>query len=59
MAKTPELAALVEQPFELLEELERRQRVVLVIGQRIGDRRLIAVVAGEMPYEIEIVGKLA
>ncbi len=55
MAKTPELAALVEQPFELLEELERRSRAAFAgkgsdalpdewvgIGFRIGQEQFVA-----------------
>ncbi len=55
MAKTPQLAALVEQPFELLEELERRSRAALAgkgsdglpeewigIGFRIGQEQFVA-----------------
>ena len=33
MAKSPQLEALVEQPFELLKELERRSRLVFAGGQ--------------------------
>ena len=55
MAKTPQLAALVEQPFELLEELERRSRAAFAgkgsdglpeewvgIGFRIGQEQFVA-----------------
>ncbi len=55
MAKTPQLAALVEQPFELLQELERRSRAAFAgkgstgmseewvgIGFRIGTEQFIA-----------------
>jgi twitching motility protein PilI len=55
MGKTPQLAALVEQPFELLEELERRSRAAFAgkggdgspeewvgIGFRIGQEQFVA-----------------
>ncbi len=55
MAKTPQLAALVEQPFELLQELERRSRKAFAgkgsggmpeewvgIGFRIGEEQFVA-----------------
>ena len=55
MAKTPQLAALVEHPFELLEELERRSRAAFAgkgsdgmpdewvgIGFRIGQEQFVA-----------------
>jgi len=55
MAKTPQLAALVEQPFELLQELERRSRKAFAgkggegmpdewigIGFRIGQEQFVA-----------------
>ncbi len=55
MAKTPQLAALVEQPFELLAELERRSRAAFAgkgsdglteewvgIGFRIGQEQFVA-----------------
>lgn len=55
MANTPQLAALVEQPFELLQELERRSRAAFAgkgstgmpeewvgIGFRIGSEQFIA-----------------
>jgi twitching motility protein PilI len=55
MAKTPQLAALVQQPFELLQELERRSRKAFAgkgsdgmpeewvgIGFRIGDEQFVA-----------------
>jgi twitching motility protein PilI len=44
VAKTPELAALVEQPFELLEELERRSRAAFAGkgGFRIGQEQFVA-----------------
>lgn len=55
MARTPQLAALVEQPFELLQELERRSRAAFAgqgstgmpdewvgIGFRIGTEQFIA-----------------
>ena len=38
----------------MLEQLERRQRVVLVIRERVVDRRLIAVIAGQVKGVIEI-----
>ena len=37
-----------------LEQLERGQRVVVVIGERIADRRLVAVITGEMKHVVEI-----
>ena len=55
MPRTPQLAALVEQPFELLQELERRSRAAFAgqgstgmpeewvgIGFRIGTEQFIA-----------------
>ncbi len=55
MAKTPQLAALVEQPFELLLELERRSRVAFAgkgggslpeewvgVGFRMGQEQFVA-----------------
>ena len=55
MVKTPQLAALVEQPFELLQELERRSRRAIAgkgsdgtpdewvgIGFRIGEEQFVA-----------------
>ena len=55
MAKTPQLAALVEQPFELLLELERRSRVAFAgrgsggmpdewvgVGFRLGEEQFVA-----------------
>ncbi len=55
MSSSPELAALIEQPFELLRELERRSRIALAgkgsgeladewvgIGFRIGQENFVA-----------------
>ena len=55
MAKTPQLAALIERPFELLQELERRSRAAFAgqgsgglpeewvgIGFRIGQEQFVA-----------------
>ena len=55
MAKTPQLAALVEQPFELLQEMEQRSRAAhagqdagstpsewVGVGFRIGEEQFVA-----------------
>lgn len=55
MTTTPELAALLEQPFELLQEMERRSRIAIAgggsgeisdewvgIGFRIGEEQFVA-----------------
>jgi hypothetical protein len=50
---------LQRKVLHILEQLERRQRVVLVIRERVVDRRLIAVIAGQVKGVIEIGGQSA
>jgi hypothetical protein len=46
------------QPLERLDplvQLQRRDQVVVVVGQRVGDRALVAVVRGEVEDVVELV----
>ena len=43
--------------FSALAELERRERVVLMVGQRVGHRALVAVEGREVKDEVEVVGQ--
>jgi len=47
---------LLQAPHVLqpLEQLQRRQRIVVVVGDRIGDGRLVAVIAGEVKDIVEV-----
>ena len=40
-----------------LEELQRRERVVLVVGERVGHRALVAVVGRQVEDVVEVVGQ--
>src|SRR3546814_9533481 len=41
----------------LFRSLEAGQRVIVMIGQRISNRGLVAVIAGQVEGEIEVLGK--
>jgi hypothetical protein len=41
--------------LDVLVELQRREQIVLVVGERVDDRALVAVIGGEMKDEVEFV----